>query len=75
MPTIDIVHVVLGMRRISAKWLLKYLNIDQKDASVEATRSIYARFEKDADFISRMVTMDEISTQESSKIPCSRIGF
>lgn len=54
-----IVHVDLDMKKISAKWIPKCLNADQKRARVEASRSICARFEEDPDFLSRVVTMDE----------------
>ena len=50
-----IVHVNLDMRKIAAKCL----NVDQKRARVEASRSICARFENDVDFLNRIVTMDE----------------
>jgi hypothetical protein len=35
------------------------LNADQKRARVEASRSICTRFEEDADFLSRVVTVVE----------------
>lgn len=35
------------------------MNVDQKRARVEASRSICARFENDVDFLNRIVTMDE----------------
>lgn len=54
-----IVHVNLDMRKIAAKWIPKCLNVDQKRARVEASRSICARFENDVDFLNRIVTMDE----------------
>ena len=47
------------MRIIAAKWIPKCLNVDQKRARVEASRSICARFENDVDFLNRIVTMDE----------------
>lgn len=46
-----IVHLDLDMKKISAKWIAKCLNADQKRARV--------LFETDADFLSRLVTMDE----------------
>ena len=53
------VHVNLDLRKIAAKWIPKCLNIDQKRANVEASRSICARFENDVDFLSRIDTKDE----------------
>ena len=35
-----IVHVNLDMRKFAAKWIPKCLNVDQKRARVEASRSI-----------------------------------
>lgn len=45
--------------KISDKWVPKYLNVDQKHARIEASRSVYAQFEKDTNFLSRMVTMNK----------------
>lgn len=47
------------MREISAKWLPKRPNVDQKRARVETSHSISAQFEKNADFLRRIVTMNE----------------
>jgi histone-lysine N-methyltransferase SETMAR len=52
-----VIHVDLDMKKISAKWIPKCLDADQKRARVEASRSICTRFEEDADFLSRVVTM------------------
>jgi histone-lysine N-methyltransferase SETMAR len=54
-----IIHVDLDMKKISAKWIPKCLNADQKRAWVEASRLICTLFEEDADFLSRVVTMVE----------------
>lgn len=49
----------LNMGKTFAKWVLKYLNVDQKPARVEASRSICDRLKEGADFLSRVVAMDE----------------
>lgn len=48
------VHLDLDMRKMSAKWIHKCLNIDQKRTRVEASRLIWARIDKDADFLGRI---------------------
>lgn len=53
-----IVHVDLVMKKHSAKWILKCLNVDQKHAVVEASASICAQFGRGADFVSRVVSVD-----------------
>ncbi|CAH1111891.1 unnamed protein product [Psylliodes chrysocephalus] len=53
-------HIVYDLDiKKSGKWIPICLNVDQKHARVEASSSICARFEKDADFLCRVVTMDE----------------
>lgn len=52
-------NVDLDMRIISEKWIPKFLIFDQKSVRVEISRLNCARFEIDADFLSRIATMDE----------------
>lgn len=53
------IHVNLGMRKMSAKWIRKCLIFDQKHEKVEALCSICAGFGKGADFLSDVDTMAE----------------
>lgn len=55
-----IVHVVLDKEKFFAVWIPKYLEVDQKRANVEASPLICIQFEKDTDFFSCVVTMDDI---------------
>lgn len=54
-----IIHADLDMKKISAKWIPKCLNADQKRARVKSSRSLCALFDKDPDFLNRVITMDE----------------
>lgn len=56
-----LVHVDLDMKKMSAKWIAKCLNVDQKHARVGASRLICARFEKDTNLLNRVVTRDKTS--------------
>lgn len=45
---------------ISGEWVSKHLNADQKPARVEASISMYARFERKAEFLSHVLSICEI---------------
>lgn len=56
----NIIHAELGMKKLSAKWVLKCLSNEQKKARVEASKGILKFFRQDkAGFLDRIVTMDE----------------
>jgi hypothetical protein len=55
-----IIHEILNMRKLSAKWVSKYLNAVQKRDRVLVSRSVLDRFWRDPlGFFNRLVTMDE----------------
>ena len=55
-----IIHNILDMRKLSAKWVPKCLNADQKRIRVTTSKAILDRFAAGmADFMARLVTMDE----------------
>jgi len=55
----SIIHEDLDMRKLSAKWVLKCLNADQKRQRCQASEQLLAFFRRDPnDFVSRLVTMD-----------------
>jgi histone-lysine N-methyltransferase SETMAR len=55
-----VIRNILDMRKLSAKWIPKFLNADQKRNRVIASQAILARFHAGAeDFVARLVTMDE----------------
>jgi len=55
-----ITHEDLDMRKLSAKWVPKYLNADQKRQRCQGSEQILEFFRRDQnDFLSRLVTMDE----------------
>ncbi|GFG32240.1 hypothetical protein Cfor_01290, partial [Coptotermes formosanus] len=70
-----IIHDVLDMRKLSAKWVPKCLNADQKHDGVVASRAIPEHFRQNtAALLARLVTMDETwiplydpETKEQSK--------
>jgi hypothetical protein len=70
-----IVHDVLDMRKLSAKWVPKCLNVDQKRDRVVVSRAILEHFRwNTAGFLARLVTVDETwihlydsETEEQSK--------
>lgn len=70
-----IVHHELDMRKLSAKWIPKCLNADQKRVRLTMSKEICRRFEEDSsNFLDRLVTMDETwvhhydpETKEQSK--------
>jgi len=48
------------MRKLSAKWVPKYLNADQKRQRCQSSEQLLKFFRRDSnDFMSRLVTMDE----------------
>jgi len=50
----------LDMRKLSAKWVPKCLNADQKSQRCQSSEQLLEFFRRDPnDFLSRMVTMDE----------------
>ena len=70
-----IVHHDLDMRKLSAKWIPRSLNADQKRFRLTTSKEICRRFEADSStFLDRLVTMDETwvhhydpETKEQSK--------
>ena len=56
----SIVHEDLDMRKLSAKWVPKYRNADQKLQRCQSSEQVLEFFWRDPnDFLSRLVTMDE----------------
>jgi len=56
-----IIHKDLGMPKLSAKWVPKCLNADQKRQRYQSSEQYFEFFGRDPnDFLSRLVTMDEI---------------
>jgi histone-lysine N-methyltransferase SETMAR len=56
----NIIHTELGMKKLSAKWVLKCLSDEQKKTCVKACRGIIKYFrDNKANFLDRIVTMDE----------------
>jgi len=56
----SIIHEDVDMRKLSAKWVLKCLNEDQKRQRCQSSEQILEFFRRDPnDFLSRLVTMDE----------------
>ena len=54
------IHEDLGMRKLSAKWVPKCLNADQKRQRCQSSEQLLEFFRRDPnDFLSRWVTMDE----------------
>jgi len=57
----SIIHEDLDMRKLSAKWVLKCLKADQKRQRCQSSEQLFYSFRCDPnDFLSRLVTMDEI---------------
>jgi len=55
-----IIHEDLDMRKLSAKWVPKCLNADQKRQRCQSSGQISEFFQRDPnDFLSRLVTMNE----------------
>jgi len=56
----SIIHEDLEMPKLSAKWVLKCLNTDQKRQRCQSCEQILEFCRRDpTDFLSRLVTMDE----------------
>jgi len=56
----SIIHEDLDMRKLSAKWVPKCLNADQKRQRCQSSEQILELFRCDPnDFLSRLVAMDE----------------
>ena len=56
----SIIHEDLDMRKLTAKWVPKCLNADQKHHWCQTSEQISEFFRRDPnDFLSRLVTMDE----------------
>jgi len=56
----SIIHEVLDMRKLPAKWVPKCLNADQKCQRCQSSEQFLEIFLCDPnDFLSRLVTMDE----------------
>jgi len=56
----SIIHGVSDMRKLSAKWIPKCLNADQKHQRCQSSEQYLEFFRRDPnDFLSRLVTMDE----------------
>jgi len=57
----SIIHEDLDMRKLSAKWVPKCLNADQKRQRCQSSEQILEFFRRDPnDFLSRLMAMDEI---------------
>jgi len=56
----SIIHEDLDMRRLSAKWVPKCLNAEQKRQRCQSSEQLLEFFRRDTnDFLSRLITMDE----------------
>jgi len=56
----SIIHGDLDMRKLSAKWVPKCLNADQKHQRCQSSEQLLEFFRRDPnDLLSRLVTMDE----------------
>jgi len=56
----SIIHEDLDMWKLSAKWVPKCLNADQKRQRCQSSEQLFKFFRHDPnDFLSRLVTMDE----------------
>jgi len=56
----SIIHEDLDIRKLSAKWVLKCLNVDQKRQWCQSSEQLLEFFWRDpSDFLSQLVTMDE----------------
>jgi len=57
----SIIHDDFDMRKLSAKWVPRCLNADQKRQRCQSSEQILKFFRRDPnDFLSRLVTMDDI---------------
>jgi len=56
----SIIHEDLDMRKLSAKWVPKYLNADQKPQRCQSSEQLLEFFRHDQnDVLSRLLTTDE----------------
>jgi len=56
----SIIHEDLDMQKLSAKWVLKCLNADQKYQQCQSSEQLLEFFRCNPnDFLSQLVTMDE----------------
>ena len=56
----SVIHEDLDMRKLSAKWVPKCLNTDQKRQRCQSSEQLLEFFRRGQnDFLSRLVTMDE----------------
>jgi len=56
----SIIHEDLDMRKLSVKWVPKFLNVDQKRQRCQSSEQCLEFFRRDPnDFLSRLVAMDE----------------
>jgi len=56
----SIIHEDFDMRKVTAKWVPKCLNADQKRQRCQSSEQILEFFRRDSnDFLLRLVTMDE----------------
>jgi len=56
----SIIHEDLDMRKLSAKWVPKHLNADQKRQRCQSSEKLFEFFRRDPNgFLSRLVSMDE----------------
>ena len=56
----SIFHEDLDVRKLSTKWVLKYLYVDQKRQQCQLSEQLWEFFRRDPnDFLSRLVTMEE----------------
>ena len=56
----SIIHEDLDMRKLSARWVPKCLDADQKHQRCQSSEQLLEFFRRDPDdFLSRLVTMDE----------------
>ena len=59
-PVGSIIHEDLDMPKLSAKWVPKFLNADQKRQRCQSSEQLLEFFRCDPnDFLSRLLTMDE----------------
>jgi len=56
----SVIHEDMDMRKLSAKWVPKCLNVDQKRQRCQSSEQLLEFFQRDQNhFLSRLVTMDE----------------
>ena len=55
----DILSDVLGMRRVSAKFVPKLLNFDEKNRRMTIAQEMLNEVNEDPDFLKRVITGDE----------------